>query len=82
MLCASQYEKYTYLDLAYGGHRRYIRPPLSPSQPVIADGEIFFPGRSLVCFLVFLFSLFFTLYLFFVFEPAFAHTAKAQTKLR
>ena len=30
-----------FLDLAYfGGHRRYILPPLGPSQPVIADGEI------------------------------------------
>ena len=29
------------LHLAFfGGHRRYILPPLSPSQPVIADDNI------------------------------------------
>ena len=31
------------LDLDYfGGHRRYILPPLNLSQRVIADGEIIF----------------------------------------
>ena len=39
-----------YVDLAYGGHRRYLLAPLSPSQPVIADGKIRFPDRSLDSF--------------------------------
>ena len=51
------------VDLAYfGGHRRYILPPLSPSQPVIAGGEFFFPDRSLrrlFCCPVFAFFSFF-----------------------
>ena len=43
-----QWNKITYIDLAYfGGHRRCILPSLSPSQPVIDDGEIIFPDRSL-----------------------------------
>ena len=38
-------DNFTYLDLAYfRGHRRYILPPLSPSQPLIADGDIIFSG--------------------------------------
>ena len=52
-----------------------------PSQPVVADGEIIFPDRSLDRFLFFLLPCF--PFLFFVFESASsAHITKAQTKLR
>ena len=38
---------YTYLDLAHlGGHARHIVPPLSPSQPVIADEKISCWGKE------------------------------------
>ena len=57
---------YAFLDLAYfGGHRRYILPPLSPSQSAIADGEIIFFRIDAWSFLsVFLFLLCFVLFLF------------------
>ena len=36
-----QVHKHTYLDLAHlGGHARHIVPPLSPSQPAIAEAKI------------------------------------------
>ena len=44
--------KHTYLDLAhFGGHARHILPPLSPSQPIIADEEIILLGNppELIC---------------------------------
>ena len=54
---------WTHIDLAYfGRHPRYFLPPLSPSQPLIADGDMFFPDRSLDCFL---FSSFFLSFFFF-----------------
>ena len=65
----------THLHLAhFGGHARHIVPPLSPSQPVIADEKISCwgkePSRSSFIFLFFLTSF------------SSAHTTQAQTKLR
>ena len=62
---------YTYLDLApLGGHARHIFPPLSPSQPVIADEKITGwgkePSRSSLLSLLFV-----AFFLFFVFIPFF-----------
>ena len=45
---------WTYIDPAnFGGHSRYIIPPLSPSQPVIADDNILLLGKlpKFLCFL-------------------------------
>ena len=71
----------TQLDLAcFGGHARHILPPLSPSQPVIADGELTFSGsilRLFCCFYSFLVIFSWCLNLLL----CCAH-AKAQTKLR
>ena len=70
------------LHLAFfGGHRRYILPPLSPFQPVIAGRKMIFLDRSQYCFF-FPFISFFSSF-FSVFESAAsAHTTKAQTKRR
>ena len=64
-------DNFTYLDLAYfRGHRRYILPPLSPSQPVFflfADGEMIFSGSipGLFFFFVFLALLLFCFFVLF-----------------
>ena len=60
---------YTYLDLAYfGGHSWYLLlPPLSPSQPIIADGEMIFSGSVPRLFFCYPF-LFYVLFLVFCFK--------------
>ena len=66
MLCT--WYKLTYLDLAhFEGHARGVLPPLSPSQPVIADEEIICWGilPKFFAFFVFCYAFFLLFFLFF-----------------
>ena len=67
------YHKHTYISpTSFGGHARHTLPPLSPSQPVIADEEIIYLSGNppeVFCFLRFSWRSFF---LFFPRFPVFS----------
>ena len=67
--------KPTSLDLAFGGHPRYILPHISPSQPVVADNSIICRGIFLNFCLLCLLSLLSWLSFFVVFPffPVFSY---------